>query len=372
MTLQQPRPVLGAHGELVEVTRGQLTDGREVAFYDDAPCGRELPLPARGRVIERVPSELRLDRMLDEWVVIAAHRQARTHLPSADDCPLCPTLRGGPATEVPAADYDVVVFENRFPALAGEQLAPAVDRLTIRPGAGRCEVVCFTSEHTGSYGSLPEQRLITLGTAWADRVRVLSRLPAVEHVLVFENRGQEIGVTLDHPHGQIYGYPFVPPYTRRHMEVARAHRGRTGRCLVCDLVQEAEVSPRLVAATDRSVAYVPMAARWPYEVHVVPRTHVPDLAALDPFERDDLVLLSARVARAYDRLFDRPAPYVAAWQGAPVRSGRDDVHLHQQMFTVRRAADRLKFLAGSESAAGAFVNDIVPETAASRLVAAMH
>jgi len=383
MTIERARPTLDDTDRNGVVTRGDLADGREIAFYDDTPQQRQLPAGDHPPVAERVTSELRRDRMLDEWVVIAAHRQSRTHLPAAADCPLCPTLPDGPPTEVPAADYDVVVFENRFPALAGALGSPAgaglfdgraeVDRLAARPGSGRCEVVCFSSAHSRSYGSLPKQRLRTLGAAWADRIRELSRHPAVEHVLVFENRGQEIGVTLDHPHGQIYGYPFVPPYTRRHLEVAGAHRARTGRCLVCDLSAEAEAGCRLIAATEHALAYVPMAARWPYEAHVVPRTHVPDLAALDDDQRDDLVILSGRVAHAFDQLFDGLTPYIAAWQGAPTRTqGRDDLHLHQQIFTVRRAEQKLKHLAGSESAAGVFVNDIVPETAAQRLRAAMH
>lgn len=383
MTIGQARPTWDHTARNGAVTRGHLADGREIAFYDETPQQRQLPAGDHSLVAERVMSELRRDRMLDEWVVIAAHRQSRTHLPAAADCPLCPTRPDGPRTEVPVADYDVVVFENRFPALAGALRSPARpgpfdgsaagDWLAVRPGSGRCEVVCFTSAHSGSYGSLPQQRLRTLGAAWADRIRELSRHPAVEHVLVFENRGQEIGVTLDHPHGQIYGYPFVPSYTRRHLEVAGAHRARTGRCLVCDLSTEAEAGSRLIAATEHALAYVPMAARWPYEAHVVPRTHVPDLAALDDDRRDDLVILSGRVARAFDELFDRPAPYIAAWQGAPTRAqGRDDLHLHQQIFTVRRAEKKLKYLAGSESAAGVFVNDIVPETAAQRLRAALQ
>lgn len=341
-----------------------LADGRELRYYDDRPGERTAPADRRPAEPRQPVSELRLDRMLDEWVVVAAHRQARTHLPSTDDCPLCPSTPTQ-LTEVPAAAYDVVVFENRFPALDG--VAPVPPGVRRAPASGRCEVVCFTSDHTGSYGTLPPERLRTLGWAWADRVRELSAMPAVEQVLVFENRGQEIGVTLDHPHGQIYAYPFLSPRARRQLEVARAHHERTGQCLGCDVLAEEEAGVRLVAATERSVAYVPEAARWPYEVHVVPRRHVSDLAGLDPDDRVDLMALSARVVRAFDGLFRTPCPYIAAWQSGPTRYGAAYSHLYQQVFTVRRADDKLKYLAGSESAAGVFVNDITPEAAAERL-----
>ena len=318
--------------------------------------------------------------MLDEWVAIASHRQGRTHLPSADDCPLCPS-RDGKHTEVPATDYDVVVFENRFPSFAS-----SIDGVTAataptdadpaaansgeqrRPGLGRCEVVCFTSDHDRPMSQLPPERVRLVLEAWIDRTEDLSRLPFIEQVFPFENRGEEIGVTLGHPHGQVYGYPFVPPRTRTMLDSARRHRETTGRDLFADrLAQELADGSRIVTSSEHWVAFVPFAARWPVEVHLYPRVGVPDLPALSPEARDDFPHVYLDVLRAMDCLYDAPLPYISAWYQAPVRVDRDLAWLHLEVFSIRRAANKLKFLAGSESGMGAFINDIAPEQAAAML-----
>lgn len=330
----------------------RLADGRELIYFDDAPGAdrsapdlRDLP-PAASR------PELRHDPIHDEWISIAAERQDRTHLPSAKDCPLCPSRSGHP-TEIPAADYDVVVFENRFPSYAGP---------------GRCEVVCFTSDHDGAFADLPPTRLGTLGRALVDRSAALEGLDGVEYVYAFENRGEEIGVTMTHPHGQIYGYPFVPPRVARALDGARRHRDETGRCAWCDeIAAELATGERVVAETDGFVAFVPRAPRWPFEVHVGPRRHMPDLAALAEGERDELLGLQADVMARFGGLFPGPPPTIQAIFQAPARAGRDLWHLHLEAFTTRRSAAKLKYLAGSESGAGAFVNDVIPERAAAIL-----
>jgi len=342
-------------GNAARITRSRLADGREIVYYDgdgaparDAVDGRPLP-PASHDV------QLRHDPLLDEWVAIAAQRQGRTHLPAERDCPLCPS-RGGRLTEIPAEDYEVVVFENRFPALAG--------------ATGRCEVVCFTSDHGASLAALPPRRVRLVIDALADRTARLSALPGIEQVYCFENRGPEIGVTLHHPHGQIYAYPFVTPRTGRMLAVARAHRERTGADLFAEVLAAELAGPRLVAATAGWSAFVPAAARWPVEVHVVPHRRVPDLPALPAAEREELAVLLPDLLGRMDRLYDAPLPYIAAWHQAPVRSGRDLAWLHLQLFSVRRSAGKLKHLAGTEAGMGAFSNDVLPEDAARRLRAA--
>ncbi|MFI0454132.1 galactose-1-phosphate uridylyltransferase [Actinomadura sp. 6N118] len=331
------------------VTR--LADGRELIYFDrrddaDRSAIDERPLPERATA-----SELRHDPLLDEWVAIAAHRQTRTFLPSTDDCPLCPSTPGRP-TEIPAPDYEVVVFENRFPSYGDGA------------SGGRCEVVCFTSEHGRSFAELPPEQVQTVIEAWADRTAELSTYPGVEQVFCFENRGEAIGVTLHHPHGQIYGYPFVPPRTRRMLDVARRHPGD----LFAEVLSaEREEGVRVVAANDLWTAFVPKAARWPYEVHVYPHRRVPDLPALDSAEREALGALYLDLLGRLDRLFGMPLPYVSAWHQAPVRTDRDLAWLHLELFSIQRAPGKLKYLAGSESAMGAFVNDVSPEDAARRL-----
>jgi UDPglucose--hexose-1-phosphate uridylyltransferase len=296
---------------------------------------------------------VRRDVLLHEPVVVAAARQERTHLPPTELCPLCPSVNGR-QTEIPSPDYDVVVFENRFPALTG--------------GSGRCEVVCFTSDHDSSFSQLSAQRVATVIGVWIDRTGEMSAVDGVEQVFCFENRGAEIGVTLSHPHGQIYAYPFVTPRTARMLDVAHRHQVRTGRNLFDDMVAaERADGSRVVWSGRHWTAFVPFAARWPFEVHVYPHRRSPDLAALDDEQRDELAVLYPDLLGRFDGLFDRPMPYIAAWHQAPVSMGRDLAAVHLELFSVRRAADKLKYLAGSESGMDVFLNDVAPEEAAERL-----
>ena len=342
--------------------RALLADGREILYFDDPGSARsEAQADTRDLPPRADAAELRHDRLTDSPVIVAAARQDRTFLPPAAECPLCPS-RDGVATEIPEPDYDVVAFENRFPSLpVSFEGGPGRE-------AGRAEVICYTADHDASFAFLPSQRLATIGAAWAHRTRELSALAGVAQVFIFENRGEAIGVTLHHPHGQVYAFPFLPPRMARMAEVAERHRQVSGGCLGCDLLaEELAEGDRVVIAAEHGVAYVPRAARWPFEVHLVPRRHVPDLAALTDAERDELVLVEADILGRLDRLFDRPAPYMAGWLQAPIGPQHDVVHLRLEIASPQRAADRLKFLAGSESLAGAWINDVRPEEAARRM-----
>ncbi len=350
-----------------------LADGREEYFFDSdetaAVTDRSDLVDSRDLEPTSTASEIRYDAVLDEWVAVASHRQSRTHLPPADECPLCPSSHGR-HTEVPAEDYDVVVFENRFLSFA-DHVDPetGVDATgDRRPGLGRCEVVCFTSDHNLPVSRLSPERVRLVLEAWIDRSTELARLPFVQQVYCFENRGEEIGVTLSHPHGQIYGYPFVTPRTRTMLDAARRHRERTGADLFAErLDRELADGSRLVTANEHWVAFVPFAARWPVEVHLYPRRGVPDLPALDDGARDSFPEIYLDVLRALDCLYDSPLPYISGWHQAPTRVDRDLAALHLELFSVKRAANKLKFLAGSESGMGAFINDIAPERAAAML-----
>lgn len=359
-------------------TTTQLADGRELIYFADeaGQSSAQSPLPARAQLDRReLPppppaSELRYDPLTREWVAIAAHRQTRTFLPPSDECPLCPSTPEC-STEVPAYDYDVVVFENRFPALShrvrSDDGSPPTFLSPIRPGTGRCEVVSFTADHNASFSSLSPVRVRTVLEALADRTAALSALPYVEQVFCFENRGVEIGVTLHHPHGQIYAYPFVTPRTTSMLAAARAHPG--GKLFADVLAAERTAAVRVVAENDHWTAYVPAAARWPFEVHLAPHRQVPDIPALDEAERDAFGPIYLDLLRRFDAVLGtgQPMPYISAWHQAPVRDGRDLAYLHLQLFSVRRAPGKLKYLAGSESAMGVFINDIRPEDAAQML-----
>lgn len=356
----------------------QLADGREIIYFDDTPNppAREAK-DTRDLPETRPISEIRRDPLTGEWVALAAHRQTRTYKPPADLCPLCPSGPDRP-TEIPESDYDVVVFENRFPSFAQSvpdevtgTTVPGVPLVPVRPGLGRCEVVCFTAEHDRSFGELSPTRVRTVVDVWADRTTELGRVPGVEQVFPFENRGEEIGVTLHHPHGQIYGYPFVTPKTQRMRDTARAYLAAHGRPLLGDvLAQEVAAGTRILDRGACWTAYVPAAARWPVEVHLVPHRQVPDLPALTDLERDDFAAVYLRVLHMMDALYGRPLPYIAAWYQAPAPAEPGVDWLHLQVFSVLRAADKLKYLAGSESAAGVWINDATPERIAERLRAA--
>ncbi|WP_219471527.1 galactose-1-phosphate uridylyltransferase [Nonomuraea rhizosphaerae] len=341
-----------------------LADGRELIYFDRRDDADRSAIDRRTLDPRPVASELRYDPLTEEWIAMAGHRQTRTFLPPADECPLCPSSDTR-ASEIPAYDYDVVVFENRFPSFSGNfGTYEDVGGLSkVRPGVGRCEVVCFTSEHNSSFSKLSDDQVGLVMEAWADRTAELSAIEGVEQVFCFENRGEEIGITLPHPHGQIYAYPYVTPRTKLHLGAASRHPD-----LFADvLATERAAGTRVVAANELWTAFVPAAARWPFEVHVYPHRRVPDLAALSEEERAAFAPLYTSVLRALDGLFGVPMPYISAWHQAPVREGRDLAYLHLELFSIRRAPGKLKYLAGSESAMGAFVNDVMPEEAARML-----
>jgi UDPglucose--hexose-1-phosphate uridylyltransferase len=347
----------------VKKTSTRLADGRELIYYDLRDDSVRDAVDRRPLDRTVTTSEVRRDPLLGDSVAIASHRQGRTYHPPADECPLCPS-QGDRLSEIPDSSYDAVVFENRFPSLAGD--------------SGRCEVVCFTSDHNASFADLTEEQARLVLEAWTDRTSELSHLPSVEQVFCFENRGAEIGVTLGHPHGQIYAYPFTTPRTALMLRSLAAHKEATGGENLFDAVLERELAgERVVLEGEHWVAFVPYAAHWPYEVHLYPKRRVPDLLALDEDARTEFPKVYLELLRRFDRIFgegEPPTPYIAAWHQAPFGQleefegvNRDDFALHLELFTIRRTSGKLKFLAGSESGMNVFINDVPPERAAERL-----
>ena len=351
-------------------THMAMADGRDL-FYFDSCEGRSTP-PVDSRDIEpvQVSGTIRYDALFDEWVAVAGHRQTRTFLPSVSTCPLCPSSESN-LTEIPAPAYEVAVFQNRFPSFStppeGWALPPTGLEVSTE-AAGRCEVVCFSDDHGASFSTLSPERARLVIDAWANRTAELAQLPYTALVFPFENCGEEIGVTISHPHGQIYAYPFLPPRAAAMLRASQRHQESTGRHLLDDIVEsELADGSRIIVETPLWVAFVPYAARWPFQVQIHPRRHVADLAELDDAERDDLAVVYLEVLRRLDGLFGLKMPYIAAWHQAPVGDLRPYGRLHLDLFTSRRAPDKLKFLAGSEAAMGAFINDITPEDAARML-----
>lgn len=353
-------------------TATRLADGRELIFYDERPRDRSGVRDRRQLPEVSTSSEIRFDPILREWVVIASHRQSRTFLPPAGECPLCPSV-GDHLTEVPVEEYDVVAFENRFPSLTTGAVLNGVDVIDPvlvdrAPGFGRCEVVLFTSDHQAAFSELTESRIRTVLDVWCDRTATLGQIDGIAQVFPFENCGEAIGVTLSHPHGQIYAYPFVTPRTERMLESARLHRAKTGTDLFADvLASERTNGSRVILENETWTAFVPSAARWPIEVHIYPHRKMPDLPMLTPQERNGFASLYKDLLQRLDALYGSRLPYIAAWHQAPTRRDRDLAYLHLEVYSVQRSADKLKYLAGSESAMGVFINDVTPEDLAERL-----
>ncbi|MGB3730405.1 galactose-1-phosphate uridylyltransferase [Microbacterium sp.] len=358
-----------------------LADGRELFYFDDpgTSLGAERAVDARELDARPETATMRQDILSGDWITFATKRQNRVMMPSSDADPLAPQTPANPS-EVPAR-YDVAVFENRSPSF-GPALntatggAPAAVNPTrglddlaelgigrTRTSVGRCEVVCFSPDSAGSFGTQSVTRARTVIEAWADRTAALSALPGIEQVFPFENRGEAIGVTLPHPHGQIYAYPYVTPRTQRLLDSIH----RTVPDLMDRVLASERSSERVVLKGEHWTAFVPFAARWPLEVQLMPHRHVPDFAALNDAERDELAPLYLRLLRGVDALYSTPTPYIAAWHQAPVHTGRETVRMRLELTSPRRAEDKLKFLAGSEAAMSAWTAEILPEVAASRL-----
>ncbi|CAB0502604.1 galactose-1-phosphate uridylyltransferase [Corynebacterium diphtheriae bv. mitis] len=365
----------------MNVTTSTLADGREIIYFDDHELreGERVLHDSRDLPHTQPLSEIRHDPLTNTWVAYAAHRMNRTFMPPANENPLAPTTPGNLPTEIPSPTYDVVVFENRFPSFSmniavGEDWESYVDGIDLyprRPALARCEVVCFTPDVDKSFKDLPVSRIRTVINAWAHRTEALSALSGVQQVFPFENRGEEIGVTLQHPHGQIYSYPFLSPRLQAIVQSAQYYaETHDGHDLFDAIIrEESAVQTRVIERTEHFIVFVPAAAKWPVEAMVMPLRAVADFTELTDVERDDLAALLKRLYTAVDSFFEGVAktPYIAGWTQAPVDPAlRPFGRLHLQLFSLMRSPNRMKFLAGSESSQGVWINDTTPERIAQR------
>ena len=320
---------------------------RSYRCYDGLP-----PVTGAGVHLRRHP-------LTGEWVAYSTARQGRTMLASAHECPLCPMISAEPVTDVPVDDYEVAIFSNRFAALLQDPgPVPDLDVAT-RPGRGLCEVISYSADHEASFTSIGEDRIALLIDALAVRVPEIMQDPDIEWVLPFENRGREIGVTLDHPHGQIYALSHLPGTIR---QMAEGFRGSNPLASLATAIP----AQLKLAENDAGLAFVPPWARYPFEVWVAPRQPMPDMSHMPVPMRRGFATLLATAAQKLDAVFGEPMPYTFGWQIAP-RGYEDIFHFHCVFQPLRRARDKMKFLASVEQFTGFFLVDVPPELAADML-----
>ena len=304
----------------------QKPDGRELRLYSRTPITGDITAPSPFADALHANPHLRWHPLRGEWITYAGYRQTRTFLPPPEYNPLAVTLSDDNPTELPVGDWEVAVFDNRFPSLSLEAHdAPALI-VPSQPATGKCEVVVYTQDANASLGTLPLPHIELLLEVWAERTRMLGDDPRLQYVLPFENRGAEVGVTLNHPHGQIYAYPVVPPVPARMQQQALEHYRTHGRGVLEAMISE-EIADgrRLLYRGEHALAFVPACARYPF-------------------------------------------PYLMAWYQAPTDGeAHPESHLHAEFYPPYRTAEKLKYLAGTELAAGFFAMDALPEDKAREL-----
>lgn len=356
----------GGPGTTVSARR--LTDSLYRATLDRGE-GRSLALFSRAardyRLFDGLPSvppagaHLRQHPLTGEWISYSGVRQGRTFLPNASECPLCPMASPDVLTDVPVDDYEVAIFTNRFAALTPDPGTPPDMDLPTRAGIGVCEVISYSAAHEASLSTIGAARIELLIDALAVRLAELMAQPDICWVLPFENRGREIGVTLDHPHGQLYALSHLPA------KVAQTADGFADGDPLAGLADS--IPDRLMLAENEAgLAFVPPWAKYPFETWVVPHRRVPDLASLDASTRAGMAALIEIAAGRLDAVFDAPMPYTFGWQVAP-RGYEDSFHMHCIFQPMKRAPDKLKYLASVEQFTGFYLVDLPPEDAADML-----
>lgn len=313
-------------------------------------------------------AELRYDPLTNDWIMIASHRQNRPQMPK-DWCPFCPG-----SGKVPD-DFDVLEYDNDFPALSQNPPVPddvAAGPYKTAPCHGKCEVILYSKEHTVTLPELPLPHVRKLVDLWCERHNIISADEKIKYVFIFENRGEVVGVTMPHPHGQIYGYPFIPKKLELECASMKKHKKETGKCLICDMM-ETEISEkkRIIFENEDFVVFIPFFSAYPYGLYIVSKAHKQYITEFTEREKDNLAAAIKNAAGTLDSLFDYTFPYMMCMHQAPVNSGDvSNFHFHIEFYPPMRSRDKQKFNASSETGAWAHCNPTCPEEKAEELRAA--
>ncbi|HBQ64659.1 MAG TPA: galactose-1-phosphate uridylyltransferase [Clostridiales bacterium] len=311
-------------------------------------------------------AELRWHPLTRDWVMIASHRQNRPQMPK-NWCPFCPG-----SGKVPH-EYTVYQYDNDFPALSTDPPAPDETGGGIYRTAesyGRCEVVLYSPDHHATLPALSDEHMQKLVDLWVERTRVLSGDPRIKYVFVFENRGEMVGVTMPHPHGQIYGYPFIPKKIQLETEACREHYESSGGCLICEMVaEEKRFGHRVIFENESFIVFLPFFCEYPYGVYIVPKQHIQALPDMNETMRRSFGITVRDTVGMLDELFGIPFPYMMCMHQSPVNSGDfgSYYHFHVEFFPPMRSAEKQKFNASSETGVWAHCNPTAPEEKAEEL-----
>lgn len=345
-------------------------DGRALYLYSNHAMDAEKIVATNPKNDgAKANPHMRWHPLRKEWVVYASHRQNRTFLPPKDYSPLKVSSDVNNPTEMPIGNYQVAVFENLFPSLTLNADAQPELSVPTQPSTGLCEVVVFTQDPEGSLGELPLSHVKLVLEVMAERTKEIGKHENIKYVMPFENRGVEMGVTLHHPHGQIYSYPFVPPVQEQILGSMKEHFVEKGSDLLGEMIQnEMNDQRRVIFESEHALAFIPVCARYPYETWITPKRQVSHLHELNDREMKDLAKVLKTTLMKFDLLWDKEFPYLMTLFQAPVDGG-DYSHARAffQIFPPYRTKERLKYLAGTEIGAGIFVNDSLPEEKAQEL-----
>jgi UDPglucose--hexose-1-phosphate uridylyltransferase len=321
--------------------------------------------------------------LLDEWVLVSPHRakrpwqgaqeKAANAAPPAYDptCYLCPGNTRTSGIVNPKYDHQYV-FDNDFAALLPEGETGTYEEgglLRADAETGHCRVICFSPRHDLTLPELPIAEIRKVVDTWTEEFRTLGADPNINYVQIFENKGQAMGASNPHPHGQIWSERTVPDLPAKEGRTQKAYFEKNGRTLLSDyLAIEEKSKTRFVVENDTWVALVPFWAVWPFETLVLPRRAVQDLTQLNDAERDGLADILQQLTIKYDNLFETSFPYSAGFHQRPTDGGEyPEWHLHMHFLPpLLRSATVKKFMVGYELMANA-QRDITAEQAAERL-----
>jgi UDPglucose--hexose-1-phosphate uridylyltransferase len=309
----------------------------------------------------RTMAEFRWNPLLDTYTMVATNRQHRPHLPK-DFCPFCPSQN----KKLPK--YDVLAYDNDFPAMSlqpEEVKYQKKNSIFRNAGAtGKCEVILYSPQHNKSIYQLNDSHLLKIADLWAHRFKELKKDKRIRYIFEFENRGEEVGVTIPHPHGQLYAYSFIPPKIREELKNCKAYFKKNGRPLFYDLnIAEKKHKKRVVFENRNFIAYIPYFTDYPFGVFIVNKQLKGNITEFNTAEKKDLMQAIKKITAAFDKVFERQFPYMMCMHQTPVNDARYDdaanyYSFHIEFYTPLRAQDKIKWYAGSEMGAGVAANPL--------------